>query len=186
MRRSSSGRLLVAVLAVLVILLSMSLGASAANASERPFCGIWWGSLERGGFNHYSTGFVEDVRAGRHACYERVVFDIDGSAPDVHVRYVDEVLSPGKGLPVPVDGGAQLEVIIGAPTYDERYQPTITGDDIPSLVGHSTVLDIEAAGAFEGQTHVALGTRARLPFRVFTLDDPGDRSRVVIDVAHRW
>ena len=31
-----------------------------------------------------------------------------------------------------------------------------------------------------------LGVRARLPFRVFTLDGPGAGSRLVIDVAHRW
>jgi hypothetical protein len=32
----------------------------------------------------------------------------------------------------------------------------------------------------------AIGVRARLPFRVFTLDGPGSDSRLVIDVAHRW
>jgi len=28
--------------------------------------------------------------------------------------------------------------------------------------------------------------RARLPFRVFVLAGPGNGSRLVIDVAHRW
>jgi hypothetical protein len=28
--------------------------------------------------------------------------------------------------------------------------------------------------------------RARLPFRVLTLDGPGAGTRLVIDVAHRW
>jgi len=36
------------------------------------------------------------------------------------------------------------------------------------------------------QTTIGLGARARLPFRVFTLSGPGQGSRLVIDVAHRW
>jgi hypothetical protein len=39
---------------------------------------------------------------------------------------------------------------------------------------------------FEGQTTFGLGVRAWRPFRVFALSGPGDGSRVVIDVAHRW
>ena len=36
-------------------------------------------------------------------------------------------------------------------------------------------------------TTVALGVRARLPYRVFTLYDAStNRSRLVVDVAHRW
>ena len=42
------------------------------------------------------------------------------------------------------------------------------------------------AGTFEAVTQIGLGVRARLPFRVFTLDGPGNGSRLVIDVAHRW
>lgn len=42
------------------------------------------------------------------------------------------------------------------------------------------------AGTFEGYTSLGLGVRARLPFRVFALDGPGDGSRLVVDVAHRW
>ncbi len=34
-----------------------------------------------------------------------------------------------------------------------------------------------------GQSTIGLGVRARLPFRVGTLDNP---TRVVIDVAHHW
>jgi hypothetical protein len=41
-------------------------------------------------------------------------------------------------------------------------------------------------GTFEGTTVVGLGVRARLPFRVFSLPGKGDRTRFVVDVAHRW
>ena len=33
---------------------------------------------------------------------------------------------------------------------------------------------------------LGLGVRARLPMRAFVLDGPGDGTRLVIDVAHRW
>jgi hypothetical protein len=45
------------------------------------------------------------------------------------------------------------------------------------------------AGSFEGSTTLALGVRARLPFRVFTVagtPNSDDTPRLVIDVAHRW
>jgi len=42
------------------------------------------------------------------------------------------------------------------------------------------------SGANDGATLIGLGVRARLPMRVFVLDGPGDGSRLVIDVAHRW
>jgi hypothetical protein len=50
-----------------------------------------------------------------------------------------------------------------------------------NVSGYRTFRQVAWAGSFEGVTTVGLGTRARLPFRVFTL--PG---RVVVDVAHRW
>jgi hypothetical protein len=42
------------------------------------------------------------------------------------------------------------------------------------------------AGSFEGMTTFGVGTRARLPLRVFTLAGPGGHRQVVLDVAHRW
>ena len=51
----------------------------------------------------------------------------------------------------------------------------------------SAILRVAWAGSFEGQTTLALGVRARLPFRVFTTYDAAtNRSRLVVDVAHRW
>lgn len=55
--------------------------------------------------------------------------------------------------------------------------------------GYSTFRQVAWAGSFEGQTTLALGVRARLPFRVFSLNrtpNSGHTPRLVIDVAHRW
>ena len=52
--------------------------------------------------------------------------------------------------------------------------------------GFRTFRDLVFGGTYEGYSSIGLGVRARLPFRVFTLDGPGGGSRLVVDVAHRW
>src|SRR5690242_9959449 len=55
------------------------------------------------------------VRIGRHDCYDRIVFDVDGPAPVGYtVSYVPVVYSDAKGDPLPVPGGATLEVVVRA------------------------------------------------------------------------
>lgn len=134
----------------------------------------------------YSSGSVDGIRVGQHPCFERLVFDLGGSAPGYYVEYQEQAFGPGKGLPVNVAGGAKLKIIIQAPAHDQDFNQTLEPDSLPALSSFRTLRDVEVAGSFEGQTHVGLGVRARLPFRVFTLDGPGDGSRLVVDVAHRW
>jgi len=54
------------------------------------------------------------------------------------------------------------------------------------VAGWDTFRQITEVGYYEALRQFGLGVRARLPFRVFTLSGPNDRSRLVIDVAHRW
>jgi hypothetical protein len=116
------------------------------------------------------------------------VIDLNADAPGYRIGYRDEVLAPGSGEPVAVDGGARLELIVEAPGYDENGNATITRSELDGLrfAGRRTLRDVTLAGSFEGQTTFGVGVRARLPYRVFTLDGPGNGSRLVIDIAHRW
>ena len=52
---------------------------------------------------------------------------------------------------------------------------------------HARVQEGQVAwgGTDYGVTSVVVGTRARLPYRVFTLHD-GSTTRLVVDIAHRW
>jgi len=162
-------------------------GASAAAAS--PYCGITWGSLARAG--SVETGPVlTGVRTGRHDCYDRLVLDLRGGASaGFHVGYVDDVYRDASGELVPLQGGARLQVVVHASSFDMGGHPTFTPSNpsqLANVAGYTTFRQVAYAGSFEGQTSVGLGVRARLPFRAFVLAGPGDGSRLVVDVAHRW
>ncbi|AXH97046.1 AMIN-like domain-containing (lipo)protein [Ornithinimicrobium avium] len=160
-------------------------------AAPGPYCGISWGSLAKKNAVSHTTGTLEDVRAGQHDCYDRLVLDVDDvpGGLSYDVRYVDVVRTEGSGKGVPLAGPAQLRIVLRAPAYDAQGRATYRPADRAHLVdvaGWSTFRQVAWAGSVEGQTTVGLGVRARLPFRVFVLDGPGDGARLVIDVAHRW
>ena len=194
MRRTRRGVALLAA-AVLSGGLFGTAQASPTYYGDEPFCGQVWGSLPEGEALTTSDAVLTDVRAGRHVCFDRLVIDLRGpadGAPSYDVRYVDAVSAPGSGDPVPLEGGAALRVVVGAPAHDDGYRPTFEpgqDGDAVSVDGFETIRQVAWAGSFEGQTTLGVGTRARLPFRVFTLlGTPGDDRavRVVIDVGHLW
>lgn len=169
-------------------------GGSATTTADRtagqPYCGITWGSLPKQA-GTYTSALITDVRSGRHECFDRLVVDLGpGPVAGYHVEYVPEVVQPGSGEPVPLAGGAFLSVNVQAWDYDfETGEPSYDPPDRSHLVdvtGYQTFRQVAHAGTFEGQATFGLGVRARLPFRVFTLTGPGEGSRLVIDVAHRW
>lgn len=161
----------------------------SANAVE-PYCGIFWGSLPK---THQTMSLspapLTNLRTGSHLCYDRLVLDIAGDPGGYRVRYVPEVLAPGSGDPVSLRGGAAIEIIANNPAYNDAGQPTLklpNPREAANVTGFHTFRQVVYAGSFEGHTTIALGVRARLPFRVFTLDGPGTGSRLVIDVARFW
>lgn len=168
---------------------SLETGVSRAMQLDA-YCGIYWGSLAKTNGTSYTTGTVDNVRAGRHACYDRLVIDVDDVPGKLtyDVRYVDQVRRDGSGKVVPLSGGAALQVRVRAAAYQDgsaTYSPP-KPSQLVNVTGWSTFRQIAYAGSFEGQTTVGLGVRARLPFRVMVLDGPGDGARIVIDVAHKW
>jgi hypothetical protein len=161
--------------------------AATTSAQAAPYCGITWGSLAKSS-STMVTGPLTNVRAGRHACFDRLVIDLRGKAPGYSVRYVSAVRTEGEGKLVPLRGGAKLLVVTRAPAYTATGAPSYTPANPRELVnvtGYTTFRQAAWAGSFEGQTSIGLGVRARLPFRVFTIHD-STGSRLVIDVAHRW
>jgi hypothetical protein len=177
----------------LLVLLAASFTAIALAVPAQaaaPYCGITWGStLEQGGRLDPAAGTtLTNVRAGRHTCYDRLVLDIRGSSTlsSWRAEYVEGVTEDPSNRPVPLRGGAFLQIVVGA--SDQFSQPA-NRPELATVSGFTTFRQVAWAGSFEGLTTVGLGVRARLPFRVFTMTGiPGSANgvRVVVDVAHRW
>jgi hypothetical protein len=155
----------------------------AASAAPLACTPVDWGSGEKHA-SQTAVGLLTNIRAGRQECFDRLVFDFTGVDDGYTVRYVSQVTQDGSGEPVPLRGGAKLQVTVNSPAYDQDGNPTYTypnGSELVDVTGYRTFRQVAWAGSFEGQSTVGLGVRARLPFRVFTLSN-----RVVVDVAHVW
>jgi len=162
--------------------------ASASSAATCATTTAGWGSLPKS-LNRMTSAPITNVRAGRQACFDRMVVDLRGRGAGYNVRYVSQVLSEGQGAVVPLRGGARLSVVIKAPAYDINYRMTYrpaNSRELVSVAGFSTFRQVAWGGTFEGYTTIGLGVRSRLPMRVLILNGPGNDSRVVIDVAHHW
>jgi hypothetical protein len=159
---------------------------AAGATTTAPYCAIRWGSTAKQAAATSGTVGLSDVRAGRHACFDRIVLD---GADWARVSYVATVRHDGSGTVVPLQGGARLQVLTtrsdDAATGAATYHPADPAH-LVDVRGWQTLRQVAFAGSFEGQTTLGVGVRARLPFRVFVLTSPGHSPRVVIDVAHHW
>lgn len=175
-------------LTALLMAVGLGLVVPGPASAAGPYCGLVWGSTaERNAV--MSSATVTNVRTGQHYCFDRLVVDLNGAAGGYHVRYVSVVTEDGSGFPVPLRGGAFLQVTVNAPSYDGSGNATYTPAnkrELQNVSGYQTFRQVASAGSYEGYTNIGLGVRARLPFRVFTLDGPGSGSRLVVDVAHFW
>jgi hypothetical protein len=166
---------------------TVPLAAAPSAATAAPYCGIYWGSLTKSS-SVSVPGPLANVRSGRHACFDRLVVDLGGRAPGYTVKYVNTFTGAASGLPIALRGGAKLSVTVNAPAYTPKgtasYAPANRAE-VVDVSGYRTFRQVRWDSSFEGQTHLGVGVRARLPFRVFTLQD-ATTSRLVIDVAHRW
>lgn len=163
-----------------------ALALPASQVSAAPYCGITWGSGAKSNMTMSGKSLL-NIRTGQHTCYDRMVFDLSGTAKGYSVEYVSEVRTDAKGDIIHfTKSGAKLQIVVRAAAYDASYNPTYPGivdAALPgvNLAGYQTFKEAKFAGSFEGQTTVGLVVRARLPFRVFTTDN-----HVVVDVAHYW
>jgi hypothetical protein len=176
-------------LSALVLAISATSGiAPVAVTASSASCAVVWGSLEKVD-RDMSGAHLVNIRAGRHGCFDRLVFDLDGSPGGFAVRYVSQMTHLASGEPIALRGGAFLEVIVRVPAHDFNggsTYPRAGRSELVTVSGFSTFRQAAWAGSFEGVTAIGLGVRARLPFRILVLSGPGAGSRIVVDVAHRW
>lgn len=159
---------------------------STGSAAAGTACATDWGSGAKSAPT-MSWSQITNARAGRHTCYDRFVVDLRGTLRGYDVRYAP-VYTEGQGKRVWLKGGGDLRVIVRGPAYDSRgratYNPRSKLNAV-DVTGFRTFRQIAFAGSFEGQSTFGVGTRARLPMRVFIVKTTGG-SRLVVDVAHTW
>ena len=182
-------------LTVLLALAGIALPVTAITVpagprAAPPACSTSWGNAPEDA-PMLGRAPVTAVGTGADRCWDRVVFTLPGPAAGYSVAYVDPVVQDGSGEVLPVPGGAKLRVQLHHPAYDDNGNATLTpsvspGRPLADVSGFRSLRSVIYGGSFEGDTTIGVGTRARLPFRAFTLDGPGSGSRIVIDVAHHW
>lgn len=128
------------------------------------------------------TSLLDRVAVGRHAGYDRVVFQFRTEGlPGYRIEYVEPPLKEdGSGDPVDVAGNAFVVV---------RMEPA-SGFDLNTgegelvykgpkrLAGASVVKEVVRTGDFEAVLSWAIGLEAKVPFRVTTTSAP---SRLILD-----
>ncbi len=135
-----------------------------------------WPTTARSGPARGSEGFLTAIRTGGHPGFDRVVFEFTGGIPGYHAEYVAQVRADASGKLVPLAGHAFLHLVFHPSSAHQTYHgPAVLRPGLPAL------LQVSAAGDFEGYLSFGLGLSKRVGFTVVTLSDP---SRVVVDVAH--
>src|SRR5918994_344638 len=129
-----------------------------------------------------------DLRAGRHATFDRVVFQIDGPIPWYSIRYVPVVRMDGSGDPLSLRGSAFLEVVLRAATDDDG-RPVLTLTPSSGPVG--TEVTVEGQGCAPGSATTRLvmqnggsGTDGMAGLGEFGNDDQG-RFRATVTIPDR-
>src|SRR3954451_8185195 len=171
---------------------AVAVTSTSSTTTTTSTCTTPWGSLAKQRISS-STKQIVDVRSGRHACFDRLVVDINDSGlgtPGFDVRYVNRVAQEGSGATVPLRGAARLRLIVRAPAYDETggttYEPANL-NELVDVTSYRTFRQVAWAGSFEGQTTIGIGVRARLPMRASVVRGAdGTGHRIIVDVAHRW
>ena len=164
---------------------SASARSSASSSASTSSCGASF-TLKAKGHKSTKSRPLVDVRAGTHACYDRLVLEFRGPVNGYTIKYVNQVHEDGSGKPVPLAGRAKLQVTVVAPAYDSAGATYTPADraHVVDVSGFQSFRQVAWAGSFEGYTTLGVGMRRGLPFRVLVLSGPGRHTRIAIDVAH--
>lgn len=144
-------------------------------------CSTHWGTGAKHKGQMVQTK-VRDVRAGKHACFDRLVIDLGaGRAPGYNVRYVRAFHADASGKLVPTRGKAKLLVVVKAPAGNGF---NASDRHLVSVAGFKSFRQIAGLGSFEGITSIGIGLRAKTPFRVLEFKNAAHKFVLVVDVAH--
>ena len=120
---------------------------------------------------------LTNVRTGKHATFDRVVFDLTGGQPEDSVSSIAEPVNCGSGKPISAPGREFLEV---------RLQPadahSYTGSRNFTTPGLDAVQSVVFTCDFEADLSIAIGVdHANPTYRAYFLTGP---LRYVVDINH--
>jgi hypothetical protein len=115
------------------------------------------------------------IRVAEHGAYDRAVFQFANGIPRYSAGYVAAVPQDAKGTPAPLPGRSFLQLAFHAAATAKSAGLGTISPYFPAL------LQISAAGDFEGHLRFGLGLTGRAGYRIYTLTHPG---RVVIEFPH--
>ncbi|HEY8563301.1 MAG TPA: hypothetical protein VIL74_23185 [Pyrinomonadaceae bacterium] len=154
---------------------------SPGNSAESPdFMGT--AGITEKKYEIKNAAILEDVRAGRHEGFDRVVFEFeDAEMPSYHVEYIDApVRACGSGNVVSLKGDGFLEIrFTPANAHTEDGEPTVKNrEQWPNL---KIIKEIKSTCDFEAEVEWVLGVAAANKYRVLELKNP---TRLAIDIKH--
>ncbi|ANZ38389.1 hypothetical protein BBK82_22290 [Lentzea guizhouensis] len=120
---------------------------------------------------------LTNVRTGRHATFDRVVFDLTGGQPQDSASVVAQPENCGSGKPISAPGVEFLEVrLTPADAHGYTGSRNFTTPDLANV--RSVVFTCD----FEADLSIAIGLgRANAGYRAFFLTSP---PRYVVDIDH--
>ncbi len=149
--------------------------ASAAGAAPAA-CSTHWGTGTRDSALMVQNS-VRDVRVGKHACFDRLVFDLGvGRAPGYHVGYVPAFHSQGSGMLVPTTGHAKLLVNVRAPAAATF---SASNRHLVGVAGFAEFRQVAGLGSFEGITSIGLALGGDCAFRVLAFRNASNHVELV-------
>ena len=124
---------------------------------------------------------LRGVRTGKHADFDRVVFEFEGERPGYHVEYVDRpVRACGSGDVVEVAGDGWLAVRMEpASAHTDAGESTIPFRERRS--SYPVLRELQSTCDFEAIVTWVLGVGSPNRYRVMELTNP---ARLVVDVRH--
>lgn len=122
------------------------------------------------------------IRSAPHSDegYDRITFDFESTLPGYEVRYVDEVIADGSGLPVDVPGRRFLQIVFRpAQAHSDDGSQSVTPRSM--TLGYPMMEAYAITGDFEAVLTVVLGLDDVVGYRIGEL--PGTPGRIYVDVA---
>jgi hypothetical protein len=126
---------------------------------------------------------LKAVRTGKHAQFDRVVFEFEGKAvPGYLIEYVDKpVRDCGQGAVVPISGDGFLMIRLQpANAHTEAGQPSV--ENRQQNPNFNVLKELKLICDFEADVQWILGLTSPNRYRVMELTNP---ARLVVDIAHR-